>query len=148
MAANNSPIFTATPKVGIGGAIIGPTANTALDGSGSASTLVFTAGTNGSRVNSILLKAVGSTAATVARFFFCSDTGTFTAGTTNTVANSVMMTEISIPAVTQSQTGASSDYWLNINQSLPPSTKIFATFGTSTGSSGVGFAVSVWGGDY
>jgi hypothetical protein len=148
MAANTSPIFTLTPNIGIGGAILGPTANTSLDGTGSAAYLIFTAGTNGSRISSIRFKSVSSTAATVARVFYCSATGTFTAGTTNTTSTTSLITEITLAAATLSQTNANQDYSILINESLPASTKIFVTFGTSTGSSGVGFAVTAFGGDY
>lgn len=148
MPANTQPIFTKTPRIDANGAIVGPSANTATDGTGANSYRVFTAGANGSFVNRIVFKAVATTAATVARVFYCSDTGTFTAGTTNTAANSQMLGEVTMAAWTASNTLASPDYVIPLNITLPANTKLFVTFGTSTGAAGNGFNPVVIGGDY
>lgn len=65
MPANTSPIFPLTPNNGYGTVL---TANTALDGTGTVVT-VFTAGANGSIVDSITLMHLGSNVATVLRLF-------------------------------------------------------------------------------
>ena len=148
MPANTAPIFTVTPNVGIGGGVLGPSANTSLDGSGSNSYLVFTAGSNGSYIDEVVFKPVGSPAATVARLFYCSATGTFTPGTTNTSSNSTLIEEVGTPTVTVSQTSAAPRLSIQMNRAIPPSTKLFVTFGTSTGAAGTGYEVTVFGGDY
>lgn len=150
MPANTAPIYTAVPHIEVGGAILGPTANTNLDGTSSSTSItrIFTAGSNGSFISHVKLKAVGSPAQTVIRFFICTDTGSFTAGTTNTAANTSLYFEMSVPAVTVSQTSGTQDLVANLNLALPASYKLLISFGTSTGASGTGYAVTVVGGDY
>jgi hypothetical protein len=149
MPANNLPIYSRGPKNGQGGAILGPSANTAQDGTGSNVTVVFTAdATNGSYVEKIILKAAGSPAATVARVFLCTATGSFTPGTTNTAANSTLIAEKTLPAVTSSQVAASPDIEIPIGFAIEADHKLFIAFGTSTGSAGTGYGVTTIGGKY
>lgn len=149
MPANTFPIYTKTPRVDLSGAVVGANANTATDGTGANSYRIFTAGsTNGSFVNKVILKSISTIAATVARVFYCSDTGAFTAGTTNTAANSTLVGELSIAAWTASNTTASPQYEIPLNFPIPASTKLFITFGTSTGAGTTGFNPTVIGGDY
>lgn len=94
MAANFNPIFTLVPNTV-------PTtitaANTARDGSGALVTLV-TAGTNGSRVDSITFTnsatAVGASALKVVRVFLTDAAG----------ANPRIIAEALLPAITSSNT--------------------------------------------
>lgn len=149
MAANTSPIFGRTPDVQVGGAILGPNANTATDGTGSNITQIFQAdATEGGFVDQIILKPVGSPAATVARVFLCTATGTFTAGTTNTSANTSLFAEISLQAITASNTTAMVEYAIPIRKPLPAGYKLLVSFGTSTGAAGNGYAVSTWASKY
>jgi hypothetical protein len=149
VAANTNPIFGRTPDVQLGGAVLGPSANTAQDGTGANVTVIFQAdATEGGFVDEVRLKPVGSPAATVARVFVCSATGTFTPGTTNTAANTAMMAEISLGAVATSNQFAQSDISIPIRKALPPGYRLLVTFGTSTGASGTGYAVSTWGVKY
>ena len=145
MAANTNPIYSIagrTDSVAANntGLIVGPTANTALDGTG---TLYkgFTAGTNGSYLQKIRFRPVGSPAATVCRVFISSST------TTN-ATNTWLYDEITLPAVTLSQTAASSVFELPLNFALPASYLLYVTFGTSTGSAGTGYSVVTIAGDY
>lgn len=145
MPANTSPIFSITGAIDSvasnnSGLVVGPTANTALDGSGTLYK-AFTAGSNGSYVQKIRFRPVGSPAATVARVFISSSTTTSTTATW-------LYDEITLPAVTQSQTAASSVFELPLNFALDASYLLYVTFGTSTGSSGTGYSVVVVGGDY
>lgn len=145
MPANTSPIFTATPDVqsvaqNNSGLVVGPTANTALDGSGTLYK-AFTAGANGSFVQKIRFRPVGSPAATVCRVFISSST-------TTSATNTWLYDEITLPAVTVSQTAASSVFELPINAALNANYLIYVTFGTSTGSSGTGYSVVTIAGDY
>jgi hypothetical protein len=145
MAANTAPIYSIagrTDSVAANntGLVVGPTANTALDGSG---TLVkaFTAGTNGSYLQKIRFRPVGSPAATVARVFISSSSTT-----SSTVTN--LYDEITLPATTLSQTAATSIFELPLNFALPASYFLYVTFGTSTGSAGTGYSVVTIAGDY
>jgi len=145
MPANTSPIYSIVGAVDSvasnnSGLVVGPTANTALDGSG---TLVkaFTAGANGSYVQKMRFRPVGSPAATVCRVFISSSTST-------SATNSWLYDEITLPAVTLSQTAASSVFELPLNIALDPSYLLYVTFGTSTGSAGTGYSVVTIAGDY
>jgi len=149
MPANIYPIFPKEPDVQVHGAVIGTSANTATDGTGANSYLLFTAdSTNGGYVYKVILKPISTIAATVARVFLCTATGAFTAGTTNTAANSALITEVAITAWTASNTAASPQYEIPINMALPASFKLFITFGTSTGAGTTGFNPTTIGGKY
>jgi hypothetical protein len=145
MPANTSPIYS---LVGAGdsvasnnsGLVVGPTANTALDGSGTMYK-AFTAGANGSYVQKMRFRPVGSPAATVCRVFISSSTTTSATATW-------LFDEITLPAVTLSQTAATSVFELPVNFALDPSYLLYVTFGTSTGSAGTGYSIVTIAGDY
>jgi hypothetical protein len=88
MAANNNPIFTLTPRVGRAKI---STANTNLDGTGTLGT-VLAAGTNGTTVELVRVKAQGTTTAGMVRIFLGDGTNTY------------LVKEISVTAITQSGT--------------------------------------------
>jgi hypothetical protein len=145
MPANTSPIYSivgATDSVASNesGLVVGPTANTSQTGSGTMYK-AFTAGTNGSYVQKMRFRPVGSPAATVCRVFISSNNVTSTTATW-------LYDEITLPAVTVSQTAASSVFELPINVALDPSYYLFVTFGTSTGSAGTGYSIVTIAGDY
>lgn len=148
MAANVNPIFARTPDVQVGGSVLGPTAVTLQDGTGVTPIIFMADATEGGWVDQVILKPVGSPAATVCRIFFCTSTvasGSFTPGTTNTAANTVMIAEISLAIVTTSNAVAQNDILIPIRKYMPLGTKLLIGFGTSTGSAGTGYAVSTWG---
>jgi len=145
MAANTSPIYSIAGDVTSvaalnSGLVVGPTANTAQDGSGTLYK-AFTAGANGSYLQKIRFRPVGSPAATVCRVFISSSTSTSATVTW-------LYDEITLPAVTVSQTAASSVFELPLNFALPASYLLYVTFGTSTGSAGTGYSVVTVAGDY
>jgi hypothetical protein len=145
MPANTSPIYSIVGAVDSvasnnAGLVVGPTANTALDGTGTLYK-AFTAGTNGSYVQKIRFRPVGSPAATVCRVFISSSTTTSATATW-------LYDEITLPAVTLSQTAATSVFELPLNFALDPSYLLYVTFGTSTGSAGTGYSVVTIAGDY
>ena len=145
MPANTSPIYSivgATDSVAANnaGLVVGPTANTAQDGTGTLYK-AFTAGSNGSYIQKIRFRPVGSPAATVCRIFISTST-------TTSATNTWLYDEITLPAVTVSQTAASSVFELPLNFAIDPSYLLYVTFGTSTGSSGTGYSVVVIAGDY
>jgi len=145
MPANTAPIYSivgATDSVASNesGLVVGPTANTSLDGTGTLYK-AFTAGTNGSYVQKIRFRPVGSPAATVCRVFISSSTTTSASATW-------LYDEITLPAVTLSQTAASSVFELPLNFALNPNYLLYVTFGTSTGASGTGYSIVTIAGDY
>ena len=145
MPANTAPIYSISGDIqsvaqNNSGLIVGPTANTALDGTGTNYKL-FTAGSNGSYIQKVRFRPVGSPAATVCRIFVSSST------TTN-ATNTWLYDEITLPAVTLSQTAATSVFELPINFALNASYLLYVTFGTSTGSAGTGYSVVCVAGDY
>ncbi len=153
MPANTSPIYSLTPHIesaaaNNAGTVVGPSANTAQDGTGANTWVVFAAGANGSYVQKVVFRSIGSPAATVARLYVCTATGAYTAGTTNTATNTMLVGEISLPAVTLSQTVQSPTLELALNYALAPSTKLIVSFGTTTGAAGTGYSVVAIGGDY
>lgn len=143
MAANTTPIFAGKFESTVGGAILGPNANTATDGTGANMYLIETMTVDGSWVNYVKFKATGSPAATVIRLWYCTDTGAFTGGTTNTAANTALIGEKSTASWTASNTFASPEYVIPIRAGLPAGTKLLVSFGTSTGAAGNGFSVFV-----
>jgi hypothetical protein len=145
MPANTSPIYSIVGAVDSvaannSGLVAGPTANTALDGSGTLYK-AFTAGSNGSYVQKIRFRPVGSPAATVCRVFISSSTTTSATATW-------LYDEVTLPAVTLSQTAASSVFELPLNFAMDPNYLLYVTFGTSTGSSGTGYSIVTIAGDY
>ena len=145
MPANINPIYSIAGRVDSvannnSGLVVGPTATTAQDGTGTMYK-AFTAGSNGSYVQKIRFRPVGTTAATVARVFVSSNTTT-----SNT--NTWLYDEVTLPAVTLSQTAATSVFELPVNAALPANYLLYVTFGTSTGSSGNGYSVVTIAGDY
>ena len=145
MAANTAPIYSIAGDVNSvaalnSGLVVGPTANTAQDGSGTLYK-AFTAGANGSYVQKIRFRPVGSPAATVCRVFISSSTTTSATATW-------LYDEITLPAVTVSQTTASSVFELPLNFALNASYLLYVTFGTSTGSTGTGYSIVTIAGDY
>lgn len=149
MAANINPIYSIVGHVessaspsNNAGVVVGPTANTAQDGSATTGNYkVFTAGTNGSYLQKIRFRPVLSPAATVARIFINN-------GGSSSSANTWLYDEITLPAVTVSSTAASSVFELPLNFALPASYTLYTTFGTSTGSAGTGYSVVTVAGDY
>lgn len=137
MAANTTPLFALTPKVGVGSIIA--TANTALDGTGTVATL-FTAGANGARVDYIKIKYTGTSIATLARIFINNG------GATSTAANNSLFVEQAITAYTLSQTAAqANEFNISMNMSIPAGYKITATIGTTVAA---GLIFTAFGGDY
>lgn len=147
--ANTDPIYARAWDIQLAGAIIGTSANTATDGTGANTSLIFTAdSTDGSFVYKVILKPVSTIAATVARLWYCSATGAFSAGTTNTASNTTMIAEVTIAAFTASNTTASPQYEIPVMMGLPASTKLLMTFGTSTGAGTTGFNPLIVAGKY
>lgn len=94
-----APSYASTPKCSIGQI---STANTARDGTGTIGT-VFTAGSSGSRIDAIDIKATGTTTAGMIRLFIHDGT------------NARLLTELPVVALTPSATLPAWEAHLNTN---------------------------------
>ena len=137
MPANTAPIFTLLPEILWNNSV--SAANTTTDLTSGTIYSVFTGGTNGSYVQKIRFRHVGTNVATVVRVWLNNG------GVTTTALNNTLFDEITIAANTVSQTAASTNYELPLNFALPPSYRIYVTTGTVLAA---GLDVSVIGGDY
>lgn len=140
MAQNTSPIFPLVPVVKWlnTGAI---TANTTTDlTAGTIYDSTFTAkAVDGSRVDFIRARTLGTNVATVVRIWLNNGSATSTA------ANNTLFFERTLPATTVSQTAEQIDIMIPMNVSLPAGYRIYYTFGTAVAA---GYSMQVIGGDY
>lgn len=131
MAANTSPIFPLTPKIGTAVLATANTARTAtgvtnLDG-------LITAGTSGARVDLIKVIGTGTVTAGVVRIWYFSSTG-----------NAVLLKELLITATTPSTTVETFTVeWAPSNLVLPASSVLLASTHNAEG-----FNVLCFAGDY
>ena len=135
MAANTKPIYPLTPVIGMSTIA---TANTAKDGTGTVVTL-FTAGTDGGRVDKIKVRPTGTSVQTVLRVFLNN-------GLTNaTPANNTLYMERTIPAYTLSETTEQLDIAVQLDVALPAGWKVNCAIGTTVASA---LALTCEGGNY
>ncbi len=147
MAQNTSPIFPLVPEItwvsgaAANAATPGVTANTTKDlTSGTIYGPIFTAdATDGSRLDFIKLRALGTNVATVIRIWINNGSATGTA------ANNALYLERTISSTTVSETAELPDIILPLGISIPAGYKIYATFGTAVAA---GFHLTAVGGDY
>jgi hypothetical protein len=151
---NTDPIYS---KVGVidsstlaAGTLLGTTANTAQDGTGTIYPIFTADATNGSFIQKLTFQPITTVAATVCRIFHVDEIPTVTSGAlvSNTSLNTHLIGEIALPQVTVSQTAAAPHLEYALNLALPPSNRIAVTFGTSTGASTTGWSVLGIGGNY
>lgn len=146
MPANTQPIFPLTPKVSWGTLT---NSNILKDGTGTTVSTIFTAGADGSRIDQIKIRPLGTNSATVVRFFINN-------GSTNaTATNNSLIHEVTIAATTVSEIAAQTDYnvtiTVNTSETIPPipylqaNHKINVTIGTTASA---GLQITVHGGDY
>lgn len=143
MAANTVPIYSKVGKIGGLGVTL-TTAVTAKTGVGAS--LLFTAGADGSRIERIRARALGTNVATVLRIFINNGSDPSTA------ANNILYAEKTLAATTLSEVAE-----LALNELptttdptafpmiLPPGYRIYAAIGTTVAA---GYVISVVGGDY
>lgn len=138
MAANTIPIYPNVCRASFGTVLT--TANTAKDGTGTVVT-IFTAGSNGSRVDKIQGMALGTNVATVLRLFINNGSDPTTA------TNNVLFREYTCAATTLSEVAALVQAFSEVftNLVLPAGYKINATIGTTIAA---GIICSAFGGDY
>ena len=140
MAQNTSPIFPLVPVIAWVNAA-GLVANTTTDlTAGTNYNSNFTANaTNGSRVDFIRVRTLGTNVTTVMRVWLNNGS------TTATAANNTLFFERTLAATSATQTAELPDIILPINVSLPAGYKIYYTFGTAVAA---GYSIQVVGGDY
>lgn len=107
-----APQFAVTPKTSI--ASIG-TANTALDGSGTM-VIAATGGTNGTRIDNIMIRATNNTGAGLINFFISDTTGA------NTTINTHLVYSVPVTSIITSATTAAFSAYLSsvINTDVMP----------------------------
>ena len=109
-----------------------------MDGTGTPLT-VFTAGSNGSYVQRLIARPVGTNVASVLRVFINN-------GSSNaTQANNCLIAEVTLGPSTASAVASLQPVELPLNFALPAGYKIMVTLGTTVAA---GYRVSVIGGDY
>lgn len=97
MAANTIPIYSKAGQISWSNTL--KTANTAKDGTGTVAT-IFTAGSDGARVERIRVRALGTNVATVLRLFINNG------GANSTPTNNVLYAEMTVAATTLSEAAA------------------------------------------
>lgn len=160
MAVTATPIFCQTINAGALNAIVSTamTNTKAFDGSetvGTALALVFTAGSDGARVDQIMCRlastngatASGTSSATVVRFWANNGSANTTAG------NNIFLGEVAIPAtaVTALATSALTTYPLTLptgGLNLPAGYRIYGGLTVAAGGTNIAIALSAFGGDY
>lgn len=146
MPANTSPIFPLVAETSwvsgtpANAATPGVTANTTFDlTSGTIYGPIITGGTNGTRLDFIKLRTLGTNAATVIRIWINNGSATTTA------ANNTLFLERTIAGTTVSETAEQPDITLPLNLSVPAGYRIYATFGTAVAA---GYHLTAVAGDY
>jgi hypothetical protein len=147
MAQNTNPIF---PLIPVNSWVSGTAATAGTPGRDANTTTDLTAGTiygpiftadatDGSRLDFIKVRALGTNVATVIRIWINNGSATGTA------ANNTLYLERTLSATTVSQVAEQPDIILPMNISLAPGYRVYATFGTAVAA---GFHLTAIGGDY
>ncbi len=143
MAGNTAPIFSAKGDISANGtttmASTMTTAAADYTGISVNNVLVFTAGANGSFVQRLRFKAIGSNAATVARIYLNNGS------VHTTAANNSFYGEISLPLTTASTTAATIDIDYPMNFALNATFAIYVGLGATVSAGWVCVAIA---GDY
>jgi hypothetical protein len=147
MAQNTNPIF---PLIPVNAWVSGPAANAATPGVTANTTTDLTSGTiygpietagavEGSRLDFIKVRALGTNVQTVIRIWINNGS------VTTTATNNTLYLERTLSATTVSQTAEQPDIILPMGISLAPGYRVYATFGTAVAA---GFHLTAIGGDY
>ena len=137
MPQNTSPIFILTPKNGFGGNLT--TGANSYDGTSGTVTTLFTAGSNGSFLKSIVLEAQGTNIATVYRCWLNNGSSAGTAAN-----NSLFYTQ-ALPATTATASGATSHIEIPINVAIAANYVVLNVLGTTVAA---GWTITSVHGDY
>jgi len=147
MAQNTNPIF---PLVPVNSWVSGSSGNAATPGVTANTTKDLTSGTiygpietagavEGSRLDFIKVRSLGTNVATVIRIWINNGS------VTTTAANNTLYLERSLFSTTVSETAEQADIILPLGISLAPGYRVYATFGTAVAA---GFHLTAIGGDY
>ena len=147
MAQNTNPIF---PLIPVNSWVSGPAANAATPGVTANTTTDLTSGTiygpietagavEGSRLDFIKVRALGTNTQTVIRIWINNGS------VTTTAANNTLYMERTLSSTTVSQTSELADVIIPMNISLAAGYRVYATFGTAVAA---GFHLTAVGGDY
>lgn len=123
MAANTNPIFGLVLQTGWSAAIT--TADTSFTAPSTGGAQVMVAGANGSLVTRLMIKSLGTNAASVLRIFVNNGL------TLATPANNALIKEMTLPATTASQIAGSNDWEIPLNLRLAAGYKLYASIGTA-----------------
>ncbi len=153
MSANENPIYSRVGDIQsntLASGLLGPTANTAQDGTGTLYPIFTADATNGGYITKLMFQSITTVAATVVRVFISNATPTVTSGAlvSNDATNTWLVNEIGLQAVTVSQTAQSPHLELPLTMALPAGYRISVSFGTSTGASTTGWSIVAVGGKY
>jgi hypothetical protein len=140
MAANTVPIFSKAPLIGLSDATPILTANTTTDLTAGTIYLLFTAdATNGSYVDKVILQALGTNTASVARLWINNG------ATTATATNNTQFKDKTMAATTVSQVAEVGTTEITVGFALPAGYRIYMTLGTTVAA---GFKSTVVAGQY
>ncbi len=140
MALNTAPIFPLTPINSWTAPFTAAVTSIGDIITTTPASLVFTAhATNGSRLDYLRVRALGSNVATVLRVFINNGASAATA------TNNALFTEVTIAATTLSQVAALAETTIQLDLSLPATYRVYVTIGTTVSA---GFVASAIGGDY
>ncbi len=140
MAQNTSPIFPLVPVITF--AVPSATGNTSVGDIITTTPAVVVAtgnATNGSRVDYLRIRPLGTNIATVLRIFINNGS------TAATATNNTLFTEVTMAATTVSQTSALAETTVPLDLALPPSYRIYVLNATTVAA---GFHVTAVSGDY
>lgn len=135
MAANTSPIFTVTPLAAWATLTTGTNTYTGTSGTN----VVYTAGSAGGYLSSIICKAAGTNVASVLRIFINNGS------TSGTAANNSLAWEVSLPATTATAVAATQTVEFIINKQIPASYTVIVVLATTVAA---GWQVTGIGGSY
>ena len=137
MPGNTAPIFSKIARAAWVNGLVA--ANIAKDGTGVVNTVFTADATNGSYLQKLIIRPMGTNIQSTLRAFMNN-------GLTNaTAANNVMIGEIGLPATTLTEVAALAGLEMAINLPIPAGFRINVTLGTAVAG---GYAVSAHGGDY
>lgn len=153
--STNAVVTPQTPNAGAMGVLLSAamTSTKAFEGTDTAGTalgLVFTAGSNGARVDKVVAKYSGTTGAapsgtstaTVLRVFLNN-------GSANTTAtNNILIGDIDMPAKAYSNSASMDTLTLYLNVSIPAGYKIYVGMATAIAGTNCAASVSCFGADY
>lgn len=137
MAANVNPVFGLTPNVGWAQGAL--TANTTIDLTAGTIYLIFTAGANGSYLDEIWLKAIGTNVPSMVRFWLNNGATTASAG------NNTLIRDATTPTTTASNTSMQPDLVTPIRKPIPATYRVYATLPTGVAA---GFDITAYGMDF